>query len=461
MKRSIYILFICCFALFSCKKEFLTLVPVSQATDVAFYKNTADITTAVTGAYAKLQGLYMGTFITLMEARGDNVEDLNPGGNAGTQYNIDRFLAKSDNNDILSTWNDIYNGISRCNTTLTHLDVVDNPALKSQYEGELKFIRALHYFNIVRLWGAAPLILTPVTADEAKKIGRNSAPELYAAIESDLNQAISLLPVSYSSTADLGRATQGSAKALLGKVYLTEMKYAQSAATLKDMVSAANVYKYSLLPNVADVFSVSNKMNAEVIFAVRFNKTIIGQGHALPLYFNQPGLDPKLMSAYSTTDTRKNLLNTTTVDANNKPVNKYYDTFDVNTKSMGNDFIVLRYADVLLMYAEAVNETGYSADAFPYLNAVRTRANAAVFLATDLPDQTSFRNAVLNERRLELPLELHRWFDLIRTNTAIAALQNSGLTTLNIQSYQYLYPVPQTQIDIMNNKTIFPQNPGY
>lgn len=461
MRRSIYILFICCFTLFSCKKEFLTLVPQSQATDVAFYKNTADISTAVTGAYARLQSLYMGNFITLMEARGDNVEDLNPGANAGTQYNIDRFLAKSDNTDINDTWTTIYDGVSRCNNTLTHLNVVDNPALKSQFEGELRFLRALHYFNLVRLWGAAPLILTPVTASDAQKIGRNSTAELYAAIETDLNQAVTLLPVSYANTADLGRATQGSAKALLSKVYLTEQKYPQAVSLLKDLATSANAYKYSLLPNVADVFSVNNKMNAEVIFAVRFNKTIPGQGHGLNTYFNQPGLDPKLISGYGATDTRKDLLNTTTVDANDKPVNKYYDTFDPNNKTLGNDFIVLRYADVLLMYAEALNETGYSTDAFQYLNAVRSRAHATAYATTDLPDQISFRNAVLNERRLEMPLELHRWFDLIRTNTAIAALQNSGLTKLTIQAYQYLYPVPQTQIDIMNNKAIFPQNPGY
>ena len=460
MKLFPYILLICFFTLLSCKKEFLTLVPQSQATDVAFYKTTADINTAVTGAYSPLQNMYMGTFITMMEARGDNIEDLNPGSNAGTQYNIDRFLAKADNTDIDGTWASIYNAISRCNNTLVHMDVVDNAALKSQYTGELKFLRALHYFNIVRFWGAAPLVLVPTTAAEAKSMGRNSAAELYTAIESDLTEAIAALPVTYTST-DLGRATQGSAKALLGKVYLTEQKYAQAVTLLKDLVSPSNAYSYALLPNVADVFSAANKMNAEVIFAVRFNKTIAGEGHGLPTYFNQPGIDPKLLSSYSATDTRRNLLNTTTLDVNNKPVNKYDDTFDATTQQLGNDFIVLRYADVLLMYAEAVNETGYTADAFQYLNAVRTRANATVYTATDLPDQTSFRNAVLLERRLELPLELHRWFDLIRTNTAIAAFQNSGLTPISIQAYQYLYPIPQTQINITTNSSGFTQNPGY
>ena len=466
MKTPIRIVLIGCVGLFSCKKSFLTLTPQSQATDVAFYKTTADISNAVTAAYEPLQTLYLGhsslvpVFVTMMEARGDNVEDLNPGANAGTQFNIDRFLAKSDNTDITAAWQTIYNGISRCNIALAHLDVVTDATLKPRFEGELKFLRALHYFNLVRMWGAAPLELAPITAADAQKQGRNTVQEIYTAIESDLTQAASLLPVSYGST-DLGRATQGAAKTLLGKVYLTELKYPQAVSTLKDLAAAGNNYGYSLLPAVADVFSVSNKMNAEVVFAVRYNKTATGEGHNLPSYFNQPGLDPKLISSYEPADTRRDLLTTVTLDANNKPVKKYYDTFDPNTKLMGFDFIVLRYADVLLMYAEALNEVSYSSDALAWLNAVRSRAGASVYTAAGLPDQTSFRAAVLKERRLELPLELHRWFDLVRTNSAAAAFANSGLTPINFQAYQYFYPVPQSEINIMNNTTTFPQNQGY
>ena len=467
MKNPIIILFFGCVGLFSCKKSFLTLTPQSQATDVAFYKTTADINNAVTAAYEPLQTLYMGhypsttpVFVTMMETRSDNVEDLNPGGNAGTEFNIDRFLAKSDNADITSAWQTIYAGIARCNIALAHLDVVSDATLKPRFEGELKFLRALHYFNLVRMWGAAPLELAPITAADAQKQARNSVQDLYGAIESDLTRAISLLPVSYGST-DLGRATQGAAKTLLGKVYLTESKYAQAVSILKDLVVAGNNYGYSLLPVIADVFNVNNKMNAEIIFAVRYNKTATGEGHGLPSYFNQPGLDPRLISSYEPADTRKDLLTTVTLDANNKPVKKYYDTFDPNTKAMGSDFIVLRYADVLLMYAEALNETGYSPGAFTWLNAVRARAGASLYTAAVLPDQGSFRTAVLNERRLEMPLELHRWFDLVRTNTAADAFKNSGLTPVNFQAYQYLYPVPQSEINIMNNSSTFPQNQGY
>ena len=454
--------------LVSCKKDFLTLAPQSQATEANFYKTTADIANAVTAAYAPLQGSsqYNGNFITMMETRADNIEDQNPGGNAGRDYNIDRFIAKSDNVAISGAWSSLYNAIARCNIALSHLDVVTNASLKAQYEGELRFLRGLHYFNIVRLWGAAPLVLKVVSTAESKALVRNSAQEIYAAIEDDFTKAASLLPAVYSSSTDVGRATAGAAKAMLGKVFLTEKKYTQASGILKDLLPLnTNPYKYNLLPIVADVFNVNNKMNAEIIFAVRYDKTVAGQGHGLNTYFNQPVLDPKLLNAYGSTDARRALLNTTTVDANNKPVNKYYETFDATTKTLGRDYIVLRYADVLLMYAEALNETAYSSDeagdAFVYINKVRTRAGAIAFTAAMLPNQAAFRTAVLQERRLEFPLELQRWFDLIRTNTAIDALKNSGLTVLNIKATQYLYPIPQSEIDIMNNPLTFPQNEDY
>jgi starch-binding outer membrane protein, SusD/RagB family len=119
----------------------------------------------------------------------------------------------------------------------------------------------------------------------------------------------------------------------------------------------------------------------------------------------------------------------------------------------------------LLMYSEALNEVAYTGDVnseqFTYLNAVRNRANASAYTPAQLNSQQSFRAAVLQERRLELPLEFNRWFDLVRTNTAQQAMQNSGLTKLNIQAYQYLYPIPQGQIEVIHNSSIFPQNPGY
>jgi hypothetical protein len=317
----------------------------------------------------------------------------------------------------------------------------------------------------VRLWGGVPLVLQPTSSQDAQNIGRSPVTDVYAAIEADLSRAATLLPATYAAT-DLGRATAGAAKGLLGKVYLTEKKYSQCTTVLKDLIPpGTNAYKYMLLPNIADVFSVNNKLNAEVLFAVHYDKTINGEGHGFGAYISNPSIDPNLLNAYEAADTRRNLLNNTRVDVNTNPINKYYDTFDPPTKTVGNDYIILRYADVLLMYAEALNEVAYSSDPnsdnFKYLNMVRSRAGASVLTAARLPDQMSFRNTVWQERRLELPFEFSRWFDLIRTNTAIEALQNTALTKITIQQFQLVYPIPAGQIEVIHNPAIFPQNPGY
>jgi hypothetical protein len=451
----------------SCKKSFLTLEPESTATSISFYKTTADLSNAVTASYAPLQGgsMYQANFMVMMELRGDNIEDQNPGAEAGRQFNIDRFLAGADNTVFADSYNILYNAIGRCNNALAHLDVVTDAGLKSQYEGELRFLRALHYFNLVRFWGNVPLVLQPTTTQEAQNIPRSPMEAVYAAIEDDLAKAAALLPATYPA-ADLSRASAGAAKGLLSKVYLTEKKYQQAVTILKELIPVgSNPYKYSLLPNIADVFNVNNKLNAEVLFAVHYEKTIANQGHGVAAYLNRPVIDPNLLAAYETADTRRDLLNVQVLDANTSPIKKYYDTFDPTNKTVGNDYIILRYADVLLMYAEALNELAYNGDAnsdnFKYLNMVRSRAKASPFTPALLNSQEAFRTAVLKERRLELPFEFSRWFDLVRTGTAIQALQNNGLTKITIQQFNYLYPIPQGQIEVIHNPSIFPQNPGY
>ena len=138
---------------------------------------------------------------------------------------------------------------------------------------------------------------------------------------------------------------------------------------------------------------------------------------------------------------------------------KYYDELS-STSDVGNDFPVLRYADVLLLYAEAVNQVGYQADgeAFTVLNRVRTRAGVPVYTGAQLPTKDDFQTAIIKERRLELALESDRWFDLIRTGTAVEAIKATGIT---MPAYRVVYPIPQSEIDVYNSKTTFPQNTGY
>ncbi|MBD0255644.1 MAG: RagB/SusD family nutrient uptake outer membrane protein, partial [Cytophagales bacterium] len=412
----------------ACKKDFLELAPQSEVSAVNFYKTADDVRAAVNGVYASLQSgdQYYGSLIFLLENRSDNVFDANPGGNAGREYSLDFFFETADNALLQRTWASFYNGIYRCNAVLSSIDAIAMDAtLKEQYKAEMRFIRALNYFHLVRMWGDVPLVLTTITPLEAYKLGRTPTAEVYAAIEEDLRFAAATLPATYPP-AEAGRATLGAAKSLLGKVYLTEKKFSAAAGILSEVVASGT---YRLIDKVADVFSVGNENNAELIFAVRFSKTIAGEGHGLhPVYdILNLNLDPALLAAYAPTDQRRELLNTTRISGNIAAVNKFYDV-PFNNTIYGNDFPVLRYADVLLMRAEALNEEGYSAggEAFDRLNQVRTRAGATPYTAADLPDQARFREAVYLERRLELPLEQHRWYDLVRTGTAPAAIRKLG-----------------------------------
>ena len=444
MKIKYYIVSL--FALLSATScsDFLDLTPISEASSVNYYKNTSDINSALTACYGSLQGTYQygEYFIALMELRSDNVEDINPGGAAGVFYFIDNFTATSGNNIIRQAWKELYNQIYRCNNVLANSHVVANDELREQYEGEAAFLRALAYFNIVRLWGDAPLILEPIKAVDAVNYGRTPIADIYKVIEDDLKDAAKKLEPSYGSD-DLGRATSVAAEALLGKVYLTEKKWSD-AVTLLDNLIQTYSSQYGLLDNIADVFSVNNEMNKEILFAVRYSKSVIGEGHGYNDYFKDKSvIYSELKASYGTTDERRDMIEYKKVDANNNVIAKYYDTFDATTAKVGFDLPLLRWADVLLMCAEAHNEVAYDGTedgkAMSALNLVRGRAKAVAYTSTELNDQNSFRKAVLEERRLEFPFELHRWFDLIRTDTAIDAMSKVGFT---ITKDDYLYPLP-------------------
>jgi hypothetical protein len=444
------------FAVSSCNK-FLDLEPLSDPTVASFYRTEPDIRNAVNGSYAALQSnkQYAGHFITLMEVRSDNISDNNSGGNAGRDYNIDRFIAGSDNIAVLQAWQSIYNSIYRCNAALAKLSVVASQSARDQYEGELRFLRALHYFNAVRLWGNIPLVLTPLEPEDTYHLIRNDKSEVMSAIVQDLQTAADMLPWEYTGD-NIGPATKGAAKTLLGKVYLTDKKYQEASLVLGEVIDNKH---YELLGKIDSVFSVSNKANKEIIFAVKYNKSVVDEGHPILTYFDGPVLDPLLLSAYPAGDTRRPLLNTSSVNTR-RPVNKFYDVHDLNTNNVGNDFPILRFSDVLLMYAEALNElnfelTGQARDA---LDAVRVRATGLPFLDSELADQERFRKAIANERRLEFPLECQRWFDLIRTGQAAEVMKG---VNLQIEPWQYLYPVPLTEIEIINDPVGFPQNLNY
>lgn len=446
----------------SCGDSFFDLEPASSVTIDKVYKTASDYNVAVIGCYAKLQS-QVNFYTECCEYRSDNLSLGAP--TAGTQdrYDIDHFTEKPSNGILSSYWANFNNNVYRCNLLLDQIDGANFAEnLKKQYKGEAMFIRALNYFNMYRIWGGVPATKHVVSAAEALKVARYSDEQMFDLIARDLKEIVdnNYLPETYSS-ADMGRATSGAAKALLGKVYLTFHKWTEAKDILSQLIG-----KYQLVSPIAQVFNVDNKNNNEIIFAVHFNKEIEGEGHSYWYNLTNASDDTNqtssLLNTFPTGDARKDLITYVQVEKNVRLMNKFYDTKSPTFKTVGNDQILLRYADVLLMYAEALNEIQYDASegslALKYLNAVRQRAGISNLTVKQLPTQEKFRKGILVERQREFPYEGQRWFDLVRMGFAKSVMAENGV---EIKDYQLLFPIPQQEIEKVGDKSILWQNPGY
>ncbi|GAA4457033.1 RagB/SusD family nutrient uptake outer membrane protein [Nibrella saemangeumensis] len=464
----------------ACRESFLDLQPLSNANVKSFYNSEADMIAAINGAYAGLQatGVYREIF-WVAEVRSDNTEqDAGGTGLSLPLEQIDRFDLDATNSVVANTWRDHYVVIARSNAILDRIDrVTMREERKKQVGGEARFLRALMYFNLVRLFGDVPLATKEFTnTEDAYGLGRTPAEQVYTQIINDLKEAETALPVRHTANNDIGRVTSGAAKTLLGKVYLTRKQYTEAAVKLKEVIDSRT---YELLPAYRDVFAVSNGNHKESVFEVQFKAGGIGQGlnwannfapRGIPtsiiatgggLGFNKPTAD--IERAFETGDLRKEISMATGYTGSNGSfvaapyVRKWIPSTPITVAGdTDNNFMVLRYADVLLMYAEVLNETGKSAEALTYLNQIRQRAGLAAL--TELA-QPALRLAIEKERRVELAFENHRWFDLLRTGRAVEVMRAAFPQFEGRVGKQLLYPIPQTQIDI--NPTVIKQNPGY
>ena len=462
MKKILVLASLATLLMTSCGDSFFDLEPASSVTIDKVYKTASDYNVAVIGCYAKLQS-QVNFYTECCEYRSDNLSLGAP--TAGTQdrYDIDHFTEKPSNGILSSYWANFNNNVYRCNLLLDQIDGANFAEnLKKQYKGEAMFIRALNYFNMYRIWGGVPATKHVVSAAEALKVARYSDEQMFDLIAGDLKEIVdnNYLPETYSS-ADMGRATSGAAKALLGKVYLTFHKWTEAKDILSQLIG-----KYQLVSPIAQVFNVDNKNNNEIIFAVHFNKEIEGEGHSYWYNLTNASDDTNqtssLLNTFPTGDTRKDLITYVQVEKTVRLMNKFYDTKSPTFNTVGNDQILLRYADVLLMYAEALNEIQYDASegslALKYLNAVRQRAGISNLTAKQLPTQEKFRKGILVERQREFPYEGQRWFDLVRMGFAKSVMAENGV---EIKDYQLLFPIPQQEIEKVGNKSILWQNPGY
>lgn len=482
MMRRTY-LYILALALAGCS---LNRQPISEISEDAYYKNDAQLNAAVVACYNGLQGplLYEWMFT---ETRSDNARFFTTSTSSVANTAIlhyDQSTIETTDDNIYQFWLSTYNNIARCNSVLAHLDACEDKQLRGQLEGEARLIRAYHYFNLVRLFGPVVLVTERISAEEAKQMHRSSVEEVYRQIELDLQVAIDQLPKTYTEQ-DLGRVTTWTAKGLLAKVLLTQTgKEAQAETQLKDIVEKGD---FSLQPTYAAVFDITNEMNSEILFAVRYTGGGIGLGSPFGNYFaplqsgdfviNGSGMGydyptDDLVSAYDPADTRRdvslalNYLNTTTgATVDRRYVKKFLSP--VVLKNDGDvDWPILRYADILLLYAEVLNELYGPTAALTYINMTRERAGLPALTAADVPLRHSMRQAIEKERRLELAFENQRWYDLIRTDRVLDVMNThwatetyyEAISVPQLRENMVLLPIPQRERDVNANLT---QNAGY
>jgi hypothetical protein len=483
MKLLKYIPIALLFVFTSCDLE---LQPISEIGEGSYYKNTAEINSAVIACYNGLQAPLEFEWM-LTELRSDNSRLYNTATTSTDNtllFDFDQAKVSATNTRVYDYWQTVYHNIARCNTVLANINAATVDSLRDRYEGEARFIRAYHYFNLVRLFGPVFIISDRISAEEAKKYDRSSVDDVYTFIENDLNTAIAKLPASYSAT-EKGRITNWAAKTLLAKVYLTLNKIDDTTRNLlKDVYENSG---YTLMNTYASVFDINNEVNNEIIFTVRFTSGGLGLGSIFGNRFapqqsgssvingdgsgfNYPSSD--LVQSYSSTDTRKdvtialNYINDKNQVIDRRYVKKYLSP--VSIKDDGDkDWPILRFADVVLMYAEVLNEIDGVSAALPLVNQTRVRAGLTALKESSLPNKYAMRIAIEKERRLEFAYENQRWFDLVRTNRVLEVLNShyssedyyQSLTGVGpLTGTNILLPVPQKEIDINQNIT---QNPGY
>ncbi|MCU0323546.1 MAG: RagB/SusD family nutrient uptake outer membrane protein [Chitinophagaceae bacterium] len=557
MKLNKFIYIITFIAIATSCTKMIDLYPESNLNTGTFYRNLQEIDVALTGCYKGMQNTLTEEW-QVTELRSDNSIQGVPASQAVPNRDLsdlDMFMLNTSHQGNFLYWSNIYNNLRNINLLLNALNVNYSPSTKTiAYDNltisisdadrkaraaEAQFIRAYHYFNLVRLYGGVFLIHEPVTPEQAKLTNRSTVADIYALIEADLNSAIAsgIAEKFTAGSPNLGRANSWAAKALLAKVYLTQNKKTEAITLLQDVIANSG---YGLQPNYLSVLSIANEMSNEVPLQTG-SAVINGDGRGLNYpstdvlnsYFNIPitnaiitagsniltlpapnpdirvgmyvsatqvpatatitainGVTVTMSATATATSATANVVigdpRRTASIATYNPGAKHYPVKLISNPTVANDaendWIVLRYADVLLMLAEA---QGNSTASIALINQVRTRARLAPLNAADINTTALFEAALARERRNEFAFENQRWFDLLRytvtfsTINAVQAIKDHftieypthyngypaprlSLLELqnNVTAQKLLLPIPQREID--NNSTIvIPQNPGY
>ncbi|MCV9926055.1 RagB/SusD family nutrient uptake outer membrane protein [Flavobacterium sp. LS1R49] len=489
--KKIIITFIFSASLFiSCTE--LEVTPTSFVTEDNFFKTQDDAVASVNAVYASLsldpgeQSLFGRNLYFLTDMGSDyaaaGVSATNPQVRAMSSLTHD-----ATNDRVQVAWRQIYNGINRANVSIDNIPKVSgSEVVKTRLINEAKFIRGLLYFQAVRLWGGVPIVLhEPKSIQlESLKSRRETVDAVYNQIISDLKDAENL-PPTYASS-DAGRATSGAAKAILAKVYLTRKDWPNAILKSKEVINGG--YGYALFESFADIFNKTKKNGKEHIFSVQFEPNQAGNGSSGSTFqgtsftgftATEPAdiiSDVALFyDIYEAGDTRrdvsyaKQLLNpsTGTLYTFPKPIfKKYLDLTNLATPgNVAINFPIIRYADILLSLAEAINEQGApTTEAYELINQVRRRAYGKPINTPDATvdlsglNQVTFRDALQEERKKEFVQEGQRWYDLVRWGTLVTEVKKVAAKA-SVTDRNNLYPIPQSERSI--DPVGLPQNPLY
>ena len=495
--KFLFLAFASVLTMVSCSKDFLELQPKGSNLESNYYKNQSEAFAGLVAVYDVMRK-YSGGFenmVTFMNAGSDNF--VAGGGGATDGVGIHSFANFTISPTTIpgSYWSDFYQGVFRANFLLTKLpDVPMDDAVKARYTAETKALRAIYYFNLVKMFRNVPLITKPLETSEFNNVPQAAPEEVYAQIEQDLKEAMPDLPMTVTADEE-GRLSKGAAQAMLGKVLLFEGKNSEAAAQLAEVNGTpgeTSQYGYKLLDNYNDLWVVSNKFNSESILEVAHtNASSSGWGNwgsgsdegntvnimVGPRSYTKLGPDaPDLPSGWSFNPVLPELydllkgdprFNATVLDmkalkaagqADYIPgyndtgyfLNKFIPRQSDVTTGTGEPVLnykqnvyVIRLADTYLLEAEALGGTGARAQAL--LDAVRARVG--------LPSVPVSLDAIAKERRLELAGEGHRFFDLVRTGKAAEVLADRGFTP----GKNEILPIPYKELQ----NTIIVQNPGY
>ncbi|MFC7348923.1 RagB/SusD family nutrient uptake outer membrane protein [Chryseobacterium zhengzhouense] len=472
----------------SCEDD-LMLEPENNITQTSFYTTELQIQQAVSGVYSAMinsssrGGFDVNFYLLASEVRSNNYNAISQNGNRD-YFAINRFQDTSSTEEMSILWEDAYQMITYANKILSRIDEVPfaDAAVKEQYRSETRFLRAYAYFELMRNFGKVPLVTKPVSPEEAAQIQRTDLTTLYDFITSEIEASVGGLKNIYDN-ANKGRVTKSAAHAMLGRIYLTGSGYplnnSSYVAKAKDHLSAVIQGEgqfVTFAPTYADLFKSAND-NKYHIFEIQHISGGLSQGSYLPSYVspnfgtadplynaqsslyssNELGVSQSLINAYEPGDLRKNVtVKTQFIAANGQPDNSnYFIKFREPGKVITNrydwpiNFPIIRYEDVILMYAEVLNNQGSTSAAVPHLNRIRQRAGLAP-LSTSI-SAADFTAALRKERRVEFAGEGVYWHDLVRWNIAVSVI-NQAAAELNynytITTNDYLYQIPLSQVQL-------------